>query len=729
MKNKRSLFIAAACSLIIVCGLMIALTIKATDSKNEEEYVIESGEFFTDSALFTHKDDLTVVNQGAIDFDGFEEKLSNEKLTLYSNNKNGAIRILNKNTGYYWCSDVHDIASFMEDEPTNVIIKKVSSSFRVLYRDKDGKVKEVYTRDSETKLQESVSGNTLKVKAYLSTAKIGFTYEVSLNGEKVNVKIKNDSILEDGDNRLTSLTLFPYLGYAYKDDIPGYIFIPSGSGALIRYSQNSPITSTFIGSFYGVDANITKNSETDILSLPVYGVVQGIKQNAMFAEIKSGSAFANLTFSPPNIDLGFNLVYPSFNYRETYLLQIPGSDQILMVPENFYNEDVEIEYTFLSGDNASYVGMANTYKESLKSSGAITKQESDKENITLQLEAFGRDYERGLLFKKYKNMTTTKEILDMNARLIEGGINDIIYVLRAFNRGGYSNQDATSYKFDGALGSLKDLKELETYFYYNPVESYNNKKSYPSHTLVNLYNEKNYITVESEKYKFYLQVPTIEKYVGYTLDYYEDRVTGVALDGIGYRLYGDKNNNLTRSEVLNKYQELLGDKKVAMFTPNSYFIKNTSKYFNMPMYSARYRFVTDSVPFLEIALKGYVDYYSPYLNFSSNIDLDILKCIEYGINPAFLVTDEASYNLSNTLSSNYYATYFETVYDLIKKDYKYINNALKEVINAEIVNREIVEEGISVVTYSNGKKIIVNYTNDAYLYEGENVSPLSYKVK
>ncbi|MBO4667047.1 MAG: hypothetical protein J5666_02805 [Bacilli bacterium] len=726
--KKKLLFTISILTLIMLCS---ALTIVALSStvKNEggEDVIISSEEFFTDSALFTHKDDETVYVQGAVNLEGFEQKIENSNLVLYSNKKTGAIRILNKNTGYYWCSDSLNID---EENDSNVIKKKLRSSFRLVYRDKDSKVKEIYTADAGVNLTETVSNNKLTVKIYQNSSKIGFSYEITLNSSSINVKIKNDSILEDGDNKITSLSLFPYFGSVYQDDIPGYIFLPSGSGALIRYSKTSPITSSIISNFYGVDANITKNSETDSLSLPVYGVVHGVKQNAMFANIKSGSTFANLTFSPANLDQGYNMVYPSFNYRETYLLQIPGSDQILMVPEDYYTEDVEIEYTFLSGDNATYVGMAKEYQKELIAEGVLEKTNLNKENISLQIEAFGRDYEKGLIFKKYKNMTTTKDILSFNARLSEAGINDVFYVLRAFNKGGYSNQSASSYKFDGALGSLKDLKDLETYFYYNPVESYNSKKNYPKNTLVNLYNEKNYILVEKDKYKFYSNVKTIEKYTNKALSYYESKdVSGVALDGIGYRLYGDKNAKLSRGEVKDILTSLLDGKKVAMFTPNSYFLGSTSKYLNMPLYSARYRFVTDSVPFLEIVLKGYIDYYSPYLNFSSNIDLDVLKCIEFGVSPAYLVTDKESYNLSNTLSSNYYATYYETVEEIIKSNYKYINDALKQVIGSEIENREIIEEGISVVSYSNGKKIIVNYTNDPYNYEGALVSARSYLVK
>ena len=728
MKTKK-LFTLSVLTLIIFLSIFVVVTIKAIgDEETPDTLKTQESEFFTDSALFTHKDDETVYVQGAVNLDGFEQKLENDNhnLVLYSNKKTGAIRILNKETNYYWCSDSLNI----NKDDTNVIKKKLTSSFRLLYRDGDGKVKEVYTGDSQVRLTEVVTGNTLLIKIYLNTTKIGFNYEIKLNNKSINVKIKNDSIQEDSDNKLTSLTLFPYFGSAYQDNIPGYIFLPSGSGALVRFSKTSPITSSIISNFYGVDANITKNSETDNLSLPVYGVCHGVKQNAMFANILQGSTFANLTYSPANIDLGYNMVYPSFNYRETYLLQIPGSDQILMIPEDYYHEDVEIEYTFLSNDDATYVGMAKEYQQELINQGTLKRDNTKKDNITLQLEAFGRDYEKGLIFKDYKNMTTTKDILSFNARLSEAGINDIFYVLRAFNKGGYSSQHASSYKFDGTLGSLKDLRDLEVYVYYNPVESYNSKKNYPSNTLVNLYNEKNFILVEKDKYKFYTNIKTIEKYTTKAFAYYDEKtVSGMALDGIGYRLYGDKNGKLSRTDALNVLLDTLNDRKALMFTPNSYFFKNTSKYLNMPLYSARYRFVTDSVPFLQIVLKGYIDYYSPYLNFSSNIDLDVLKCIEYGVNPAYLVTDKESFNLSNTLSSNYYATYYETVEAIIKDNYYYINSALKEVIGEEIINREIVEEGISVISYSNGKKIIVNYTNDSYTYEGALVKARDYMVK
>ena len=165
-----------------------------------------------------------------------------------------------------------------------------------------------------------------------------------------------------------------------------------------------------------------------------------------------------------------------------------------------------------------------------------------------------------------------------------------------------------------------------------------------------------------------------------------------------------------------------------MYKPNYYFLKNTSEYLNLNLYSSRFRFVTDSVPFVQILLNGYMEYYSPYLNFSSNIELDVLKCVEFGSNPAYLVTNLHSYLLSDALSSNYYATYFEAISEVIVDEYKYINDALRMVRGTNMVSRDVIKSGVVLVTYSNGRKILVNYTKADYDYLGVIVKSMDYKV-
>ena len=686
-----------------------------------------------DSSLFTKVDNLATVNQLPINMstDGFEQDYENDDLIVYSdvptsssNTASGAIRIYNKKTNYYWCSDA---LGFPEDINQNTR-RQLQSAFTINYRDEKDVVQTARTKETKVSMSKVIKDNTITFKAVVKDNKgntlIAFSYDIIINNNKFTLLLDYHSIKEENNARLTSIEFFRYLGSAYKDNIPGYIFIPSGSGALIRYDQEPTISTVYTSAFYGEDANININNEGNLLNLPIYGVVHGIKQNALLVNIKDGTAFAKLNYTPSSAVVGFDYhtIHTTFNYRETYQIKI-SNNSISVIPSNIYPNNIEIEYTILSDDDATYVGMAKDFRQTLISENILTKQQTNKNQISLDLECFGRDYEMGLILKKYYNMTTTKDIIDFNNYLKDYDINNIFYSLRAFNKKGYSNQSVSNYKFDQSLGSLNDLADLEAYFYYNPIESYNSSRKYPSKVLVNLYNEKNYIKVGVDKYKFYANMKDVKNYTIKAIDKY----TNIALDGIGYRLYGDNNNKLSRTDSLNLISNLLGANKYPLYKPNYYMLANTSKYLNIPMYCERLRFYTDSVPFLQILLKGYIDYYSSYLNFSSNEKLDILKCIEYGCYPTYLVTKQESYLLSNTLSSNYYATTFDNCKENIVANYQYINKALKEVIDEEIIDRITLDLGVYLIQYSNNKAIIVNYTNEDYLYDDLIIASLDYQ--
>ncbi len=720
MMKKKLLLISLL--LIIIFSLFLTTDYLFLAKTTNYEIVNNKKEKINlDSSLFTQKDNESLINQEAIDFeaDGFIKDLENDQVILYTNLSTGAIRIYVKETNYTWCSDVINIDKY---DLNNAGIRQVQSSFNLVYRDEKDNVKQVRTKESRIKLNKEINGNEILFKVEDTDSGIKFNYSLILNGNKLKFVFDHTSIVED-KCRITSLTFFPYLGSAYLNEVPGYAFMPSGSGALIRFDQESTISSIYTSAFYGEDANLTINNEGDLLNLPIYGFVHGINQNALMVNIKDGVSFAKINYSPASIDKNFHMVYPTFNLRETYQLTF-STNKILIIPQEYYHNNIEMEYTILTNDNANYSGMAKSYQKDLIDEGTLIKNNDVKENISLDIEAFGRDYESGLILKKYYNMTTTNDIIDFHHFLTTNGVNNIFYSLRAFNKNGYSNQSVSNYKFDHKLGSMKDLNDLEAYFYYNPIESYNSSRKYPSKVLVNLFNEKNYIKVGVDKYKFYANMKDVLNYTPKAISHNER----IALDGLGYRLYGDNNNKLNKTDSLKKISELLGNNKYPMYSPNYYMLKNTLKYLNMPLYSERLRFYTDSVPFLQILLKGYIDYYSSYLNFSSNTKMDILKCIEYGIYPAYLVTKEESYLLADTLSSNYYATTFDKCKDEIVETYNYINNALKEVIGAEIMGRTTLESGIYLVEYSNGKKIIVNYSDIDYNYSGHTITSLGYEV-
>ena len=261
--------------------------------------------------------------------------------------------------------------------------------------------------------------------------------------------------------------------------------------------------------------------------------------------------------------------------------------------------------------------------------------------------------------------------------------------------------------------------------YYNPVESYGAKPSPNNDSLINVESKKFYLTMEEgKKYKFYASVDSVTSGVTKALGKYKNNL---AVDGL-YRLYGDNNAKYQRNQVVDKYEALITD-TLPMFKPNEYMLGNTSHYLNAPLYHDRARFITDSVPFLQILLRGYIDYYSTYLNFSTNQEIDLLKCIEYGSNLAYLISAEESYLIANTLSNHLYATHYESNKELISKQINDASFVLNQVKGQMIVERNVLAVGVVEVVYSNGVKVYVNYTDEPFTYGDIQISKMDYEVR
>jgi hypothetical protein len=110
-------------------------------------------------------------------------------------------------------------------------------------------------------------------------------------------------------------------------------------------------------------------------------------------------------------------------------------------------------------------------------------------------------------------------------------------------------------------------------------------------------------------------------------------------------------------------------------------------------------------------LSGYVPYYGVPLNFSSNVREDLLKHIDYGVYPAYYLTQQVTAEILNTPSSWIYTSSYGQWGQEIKDTYAWLNTLLGPVKGESIVAREELREGVFATTYSNGKQIIVNYTD------------------
>jgi hypothetical protein len=88
--------------------------------------------------------------------------------------------------------------------------------------------------------------------------------------------------------------------------------------------------------------------------------------------------------------------------------------------------------------------------------------------------------------------------------------------------------------------------------------------------------------------------------------------------------------------------------------------------------------------------------------------------IDYGLYPAYLLTQASAYQLQDTELGQIYSSSYATWKDQIIADAAFISGALGTLTDQVVVDREVLTTGIYVSTYANQTKVYVNYTNQDY---------------
>lgn len=717
---------------IITMGvILLTLSLPFVFAKDDNQSIIDDelkdiSSTLLDSSLFTQVDDTKEYIQEDVDMTNFEAVLENELLILYVNNATFSIRIKNKTTGFIWSSNLTHVD---EGEFNALWLRKIDSPFFYEYYDDKNTLYEKSMLDSRQQVDLSKTvdkkNNSVAFTVDLKDTQFRFTYHITLNGDELDIVMDRDSIEEYGKNRLRSISFFEFFGAAKKDHIPGYNFIPSGNGALVRYGAHSQINARFRARFYGQDLYFSSSEPNSLLSFPVFGGVHGINQNGYLYTITNGKEFAQYVYEPTGSRANYHRQYPTFILRESYNQYIKGSDSRLVIEKSIKNINIGFTVSILTKDEANYVGMANRYKDYLIEEDKLTKQPFG-DVVNLHLEFLGSDYEKGLFLKKHHKMTTVADILEIDKTLTDSGIPSIYYTLRGFNKGGNYDAAYNNYKWNRSLGKVSDLNALDVDYYYNPTVVHTESSKNPRRVLTQIGNTiARRRILDEDYYQYFIDIDTVLKQFPKALKTIEG-YGGMALDGLSNQLYSNKRH--TRDEMIPIYENLL-TQPIPMYQPNDLMLAQTSKYLNTPLNHERLRFFTDNVPFLQIVLSGYIPYYSNFLNFSANSNIDRLKAIDFGVNPAYLVTKEASHLLSKTFSRNYYATYYGNLSNHIVESYEFISGALNNVYGEEIISRHVVEKGLVIVGYSNGMEIIINYNPTKLTYQGITIDAHNYHVR
>ena len=172
-------------------------------------------------------------------------------------------------------------------------------------------------------------------------------------------------------------------------------------------------------------------------------------------------------------------------------------------------------------------------------------------------------------------------------------------------------------------------------------------------------------------------------------------------------------------------------KKMMTNTANAYAFAYSDDIINVPVTANQVPIVDESIPLYEMIIHGSINYSSKLLNFQDEEDMTgvILNMIEAGASPHYVFTWDESSEMKDTGVNQYYATTYETWKGEALEVYNQVNEALKYVSGATIVDHEILDNGVRKVTYDNGVVIYVNYSTQAQQADGESVPAMSYRLE
>lgn len=742
----------------ILLLLLMALAVTAVKASYKKEmdgtsYVIDTQAAEIGSSRYTQKEKENVKIINTLSLDGFEKKLENETLEIYFHEKLASLRIVDKRSGYIW--------GFVGTEQPDNLNKQwyamANSLLTLEYYDEKDADKRISLSSKDAKVTYNWNNNSLEAAVVMEELGISFDFTMNLKEDKLTFSIVEGSVKEEGDIRIKSVYFMPFLGTTQETEIDGYMFVPDGPGALIRYKSALNYSSGFEKKIYGKDMGIdllTSPSglmasrsddylvEEPQITMPVYGIVHGANQNAVLTVIEKGAEYTSIIANVSGILTNYNWVTARFDYRQSYMQPTSKAGNGIYMPQQIANDITpKISFYFLTGENADYSGMAVKYRSILEEEGILHKERVDEE-IPLRLNVVGADIRKGFIRNPLSVFTTVDEAKKMLSELQELGIHNTTMVYEGWQKGGLNGSKYGNFKFENKLGKEKDFLELKEtvekqmgrfYLSINPITANSDQINKVREGNVNL--SRSYTAISRSDrnllYKdFYFIKPSrflevMEK----EENQLEEFLT--AMDQLGIRLYGDytRKREVTRKEVMELVTKYLESReKVAFYNPNQYLWNDTREYFDMPMVNSQYLYETDTVPFLQMVLKGSMDYYAPYANQGFYSTNSILKMIEYGTYPSFIVGAAPNHTLANTQLMDLFSIHYRDWMDIMDTVYSQVSEALIKVEGTKMAEHKVLSDGVVRVTYENGVKIYVNYNGTSEMADGREIPPRGFSV-
>ncbi len=660
-----------------------------------------------------------------------------------------AVRVTNSEDSKLWSALPQAVEGKITSDEAEIV------SLEVVH---NGKKYELNSQDSSVSLGGSYWHETNKGfqvtylitdnGEWLKNIDLGATDEAykSSAGDSILYKVVVTYILKDGcfyaeldwlnlgskDDVLVNIGFLEYFGADETAAQGDYVVVPDGSGALIDIASSDDIAPVDIA-VYGNDIG-GKSPINSVVA--AYGMKSG--DDAFAAVIERGDAVARITANKARNESNFNRVGPVFG-----VTAYQSDEDTASYADFSYNDGATVCFRFLSGANATYAGMAAACREQLIRNYTLsTRSVAESEYMPVMVNVIGSAGPDSF-WGFDKKLTTYAEATDILSRIKSKGINNLYMRYSGALTGGLNTRIASETTALRSLGGMSGVEELNDYAsglnfsvfldvaLASDVEKDKNtlcdvNGNRFSYSVSDPLTKAGYPTDASKRYAS--SVSSLERIVLDVLDRFDSfNATGYCITDVGSRVYTEFSEKINRQEAVAEIEKhispLSTSSPVMIDGGNFYALKNADIITDLPMSCTRT--ATQSyipVPFVQIILHGIIEYTFDGINMNSDDKKAILRCVEFGAVPGFVVTNN-TFDKSEKFDRTFLVdNCLNAVYDA----YSSVGTVLNDLRPSRITNHYQVLPGVYCTEFESTTRIYVNYTESPVTVSGITVEPMNF---
>lgn len=614
-----------------------------------------------------------------------------------------------------------------------------------------GYTPEDYEKDAER--YETTSSQDIPV------FNVSIIYELKDDGFEVRIPL--NEIAYKQKYPIVEIRPLPYFGTGNKDD-EGFILVPDGSGAIIKFNNGKESQNTYKSDVYGWDYALNRDAVIDETkaNMPLFGISKN--GSSFLCIIEEGDSYAYIEADVSGSSHDYNYAAVNYNLIHSELMDITAkSDKtVRMFEDRLPDEVLSQRYIFIDDDD--YVTMAKIYRDYLMNSFSELSKRTESD-LPVAVEIIGAidrtKHYFGIPFRRPYELTSYKEALEMINELRSEGITDLSINYNGWFNGGILHKEPSNVKLISELGSKKDFNKLINYTKENDIDLYlattiqfvyNNSLTdnfirvrdsakFVNRKIVELapYNPV-YFARNNDIYIYFLTKP---EYYLKNLDSYAKEVSALGANSIAFEDIGEilsadynKKNPVSREQAKKLQTEKLKELSskgynIMIHSGNMYAVPYANFIVDVNLATKGYSIIDEEIPFYEIALHGLVSYAGTPLNLAPNYEKSILKTVETGASLYFSFMAADVFDLQDSRYTNYFASDFSEQKDDAIKLYHKIKTDLGHIYNQFISDHKKLAKGVYLTEYEDGTLVFVNYNERAYTHKGIEIPAKNYIVE